>query len=69
MTPVHPEGKPMKTFEVNAMGDSMHFAATDLDDAKEQLTAMCGPLPKGLVMWRELEGLPPGCEYAADMRP
>lgn len=58
----------MKTYEVTAMGDTMHFHAIDLTDAKAQLEAMCGDLPDSLVKWRELAGLPSGCEYAADMR-
>jgi hypothetical protein len=58
----------MKTFEARAMGDVMHFLAPDLEDAKQQLDAMCGPLPDGLVNWREVKALPDGDEYAADMR-
>lgn len=58
----------MKTFQCNAMGDSMCFAASSLEEAKEMLEALTGPLPKGLVKWRELDGLPEGEEYAADLR-
>lgn len=57
-----------KTFEVSAMGDVMHFAAPNIDDAKAQLTAMCGPLPENLCRWREIESLPAGAEYTADFR-
>lgn len=57
-----------KTFRCHAMGDAMCFAAKDLEEAKEQLTAMCGELPHGLVQWEEIPSLPEGEEYAADMR-
>lgn len=58
----------MKTFQCNAMGDSMCFQAPDLADAKEQLAALCGQFPDGLVSWQELSKLPEGEEYAADVR-
>ncbi len=57
-----------KTFQCNAMGDSMCFSAESLDEAKAQLTALCGDLPPGMVKWRELDALPDGEEYAADLR-
>lgn len=58
----------MKTFQCNAMGDSMCFAAETLDDAKDQLLALCGPIPEIMVKWKELPRLPDGEEYAADVR-
>lgn len=57
-----------KTFQCNAMGDSMCFAAENLDEAKAQLTALCGDLPANMVKWQVLDCLPDGEEYAADLR-
>lgn len=58
----------MKIYEATAMGDTIHFSATDLEDAKDQLRAMCGDIPSFMVRWQELPELPDGYEYAADMR-
>ncbi len=58
----------MKTFLAKAMGDSMYFAAPDLDDAKAQMVALCGEGIMPHVEWTEAEALPDGEEYAADCR-
>jgi hypothetical protein len=57
-----------RVFQCNAMGDSMCFNAASLDEAKDMLRALCGELPPGMVRWRELDALPDGEEFAADMR-
>ena len=57
-----------KTFEATAMGDVIHFEASNQAEADQMLTAMCGHLPSGMVTWKELDSLPDGAEYAADMR-
>lgn len=55
-------------FRAKAMGDTIHFEATSQEDAQEQLTAMCGPIPSGMVSWAIVDSVPEGDEIAADMR-
>lgn len=57
-----------KIFQCSAMGDSMCFEARSLDEAKDMLTAMCGEIPDDMVTWAELDSLPDGEVFAADMR-
>ena len=57
-----------KTFKVSAMGDVMYFKAEDQGAAKDQLAALCGEIPASLLRWQEIECLPDGEEYAADLR-
>lgn len=57
----------MKTFKVDAQGDELYFKAPNLDEAKEQFEALCGPVPPALLTWTE-EELPEGQEHAADVR-
>jgi hypothetical protein len=58
----------MKTYHVHAAGDDIYFCALNQADAEAQLTALCGPIPSSLLIWKEIDALPDGEEYAADVR-
>lgn len=49
-----------RIFKADAMGDIMYIGAKDQAEAARKLQDVCGPIPKSMIDWSEVDSLPKG---------